>query len=208
MTTPSPSSQTTFNPSTGPIVPRLVNAILLRREFYDAVANDSRATGPAAAIVCIAALARESVSLYELSQEFKAWGLILILIVIFAMLRWLVYATVMYPAARLIAGRSVEYKRLLRCLGFAETPAMLFLIAYVLPDQLHPLVQYGVTIWLLLATIVAVRSATGTTTQRAAAIGIVGFLAYMALGALTYAAPVVEPPAPDDPAALTLRGTL
>ena len=95
MTDPSPlhAARSAHNPSTGPLLPRLVNAILLRREFYDAVAADPRATGPAGAIVCIAAIARESVGLYQLSQDFKGWGLVLLLIVVFAMLRWLLYAT-------------------------------------------------------------------------------------------------------------------
>lgn len=193
-----------INPSTGPLLPRLGKAILLRREFYDAVAADPRATGPAGAIVCIAALARESVVLYELSQEFKAWGLFLLMIVLFAIVRWLVYTTILYPIARLISRQPVEYKRLLRCLGFAETPAVLMLVGYLVPEQFFPLVHYGVTVWLLLATIVAVRSATGVETARAAIIGLVGFAAYLALGAITRTAPVETSPPP----ALTLRGRL
>ena len=195
-----------INPSTGPLLPRLVNAILLRREFYEAVADDQRATGPAGAIVCIAAIARESVGLYALSQDFQAWGVILLVIVLFAVLRWLLYATIMYPIARALSGKSLGYKRLLRCLGFAETPAVLTLAAFVVGDQFYAWVQFIVGAWLLLATIVAVRAATLVSTPRAVVIGVIGFAAYLGLGLLIELA--TGAPAQSDSGALTLRGSV
>ena len=71
-----------------------------------------------------------------------------------------------------IAGAAVEYKRLLRCLGFAETPAMLSMVGFAVDEPLLPWVQFGVGAWLLAATIVAVRSAARVSTGRAVAIGI------------------------------------
>ena len=199
----SPTTRSLHTPSGGPLLPRLANAIFLRREFYDAVANDPRATGPAGAIVCIAAMARESVGLYEVSQSYKAWGLLLLLVVVFALLRWVLYATVMYPIARLISGRAIPYTRLLRCLGFAETPAVLSLAAFMVPERFVPWVQFAVGAWLLAATIVAVRAATQVSTARAAVIGVVGFAAYLGLGAAVDA--VTRVPASPDSGALTLR---
>ena len=200
--------QRPINPSTGALLPRLAQAIMLRREFYDAVAADPRATGPAGAIVCIAALARESIGLYQLSQDVKAWGLILLLVVVFALFRWLLYAAVMYPVARGLSELPVPFKRLLRCLGFAETPAVLSLAGFLVPGQFHPWVQFVVGTWLLLATIVAVRSATGASTQRAAVIGVLGFFAYLAIGlaldVATRSAPLQTGATP----ALTPRGSL
>lgn len=197
-----------IDPSSGPLLPRLGKALLLRRELYDAVAADPHATGPAGAIVCIAALARESIGLYQLSQSFRAWGLVLLLVVVFAVLRWLLYTTVMYPVARAISSEPVSYKRLLRCLGFAETPAVLTLVGLMVPDQFFPWVQFGVGAWLLLATIVAVRSATGTTARRAAVIGVLGFVAYLGIGLVLDVATRVAPVEPGPPPALTLRGSV
>lgn len=203
MSSPTPSA---INPATGPLFPRLINAILLRREFYEAVAATPGATGPAGAIVCLAAMARESVGLYEISQGFKAWGLVLVIIVVFAILRWLLYASVMYPIARLISGRPLGYTRLLRCLGFAETPAVLSLVAFLFDDRFFPFVQFAVGAWLLLATIVAVRAATRVSTRRAVVIGVVGFATYLGLGlAVDF---ITRTPPPPAPAALTLRGGL
>jgi hypothetical protein len=175
-------TQRPITPSSGPLLPRLLNAVLLRRSFYDAVAADTRATGPAGAVVCLAAIARESVALYQLSQASQGWGLILALIVVFAVVRWLLYATVMYPIARALSHQPVEFKRLLRCLGFAETPAVVSLVGFLVDDSLFPYVQFGVGVWLLLATIVAVRSATGERTGRAIVIGVLGFAAYLTIG--------------------------
>lgn len=184
-----------LSPSTGPLLPRFVNAILLRREFYDAVAADPHATGPAGAIVCLAAIARESVSLYELSQGFTAWGLLLALIVVFAVVRWLLYAAIMYPLARAIGGQALDFKRLLRCLGFAEAPTVLSALGFALDGRFLPWVQLGIGAWLLAATIVAVRSATRATTARAVAIGALGFAAYLLLGfALDVAAHLPDAP--------------
>jgi len=201
-----PTGRALLTPSGGPLLPRLVNAVLLRRQFYDAVASDSHATGPAGAIVCIAAIARESIGLYEVSQTFKAWGLLLLVVVVFALLRWLVYATIMYPVARAIAGVPVTYSRLLRCLGFAETPAVLSLVGFLVDERFFPWVQFGVGAWLLAATIVAVRAATQVSTPRAAIIGVLGFAAYLGLG--TAVDTVTSPSAPPDGGALTPRGSV
>ena len=201
--------RSTVSPSSGPLVPRLINALLLRRSFYDDVAADPHATGPAGAVVCLAALARESASLYQLSQSSKAWGVILALVVVFAVVRWLVYASIMYPIARILGARAIEYRRLLRCLGFAETPAVLSMLGFAVDERLFPWVQFGVGAWLLAATIVAVRSAARVSTARAVIIGTTGFAAYLGLGvaldvATSFPAP---PPAPQhlDPAPTAMR---
>jgi len=133
-------------------------------------------------VVCLAAIARESVALYQLSEASQGWGLILALIVVFAILRWLLYASVMYPIARGLSSQPVEFKRLLRCLGFAETPAVISLVGFLVDDSLFPYVQFGVGVWLLLATIVAVRAATGERTRRGVHIGGRGGAAYLAIG--------------------------
>ena len=201
--------------SHGPLLRRLFYALLLRRAFYDAVAADRRATAPAGAVVCLAALARESVGLYEVSQAYKAWGLLLLLVAVFALMRWVVYAAVMYPIARGLSGRPIEYARLLRCLGFAETPAVLSVLAFVLDERLTPFITFAVGAWLLAATIVAVRAATGVPARRAAVIGVLGFATYLGLGMAVDIATQLTPahdvePAGEhaEPAALTLRGTL
>jgi len=197
-----------YDPTRGPLLPRLIHALLLRREFYDAVAAAPKATRPAGAIVCLAAMARESVGIYEISREYNAWGLLLLLVAIFALLRWVVYATVMYPIARAVSGNRFGYTRLLRCLGFAETPAVMTVFGFLLDERFWPWVSFVVGAWLLLATIVAVRAATQVTLARAVIIGVLGFATYLALGLAMDSVTSMAPPAEVAPTALTLRGTL
>ncbi len=181
-----------YDPTRGPLLPRLVHALLLRREFYEAVAAAPKATGPAGAIVCLVAMVRESVRIYELSQEYKAWGLFLLMVAVFAVM----------------SGKQFGYTRLLRCLGFAETPAVMTVIGFLLDERFWPWVRLAVGAWLLLATIVAVRAATEVTLARAVVIGVLGFAAYQALGMAMDFATSMAPPVGVAPAALTLRGSV
>jgi hypothetical protein len=197
-----------LDPSRGPLLPRLANALLLRKAFYDAVAADPRATGPAGAVVCLAAIARESVGIYEISKEYKAWGLLLVIVAVFAVVRWVAYAAVLYPIARWLSGRRFGYVRLLRCLGFAETPAVMTIVAVALPERFTPHVSFVVGAWLLLATIVAVRAATEVSPARAVAIGVLGFATYLALGAaIDYATSSIPPPPGAVPAVASVPAT-
>src|SRR5262245_54648312 len=185
-----------------------MHALLLRRDFYEAVAAEPKATGPAGAIVCLAAVARESVGVYEISQEYKAWGLLLLLVVVFALIRWVAYTTVMFPIARLLSANRVGYTRLLRCLGFAETPAVMTVFGFLLDERFWPWVSFAVGAWLLAATVVAVRAATQVTLARAVIIGVLGFAAYLAIGVAMDFLTNIAPPAEAPPAALTLLGTV
>jgi len=196
-----------YDPTCGPLLPRLMHALLLRRDFCDSVAAAPKATGPAAAIVCLAAITRESVGIYEISQEYKGWGLLLLLVAVFALVRWAVYATVMYPIARAVSGKRFGYTRLLRCLGFAETPAVMTVFGF-LDERLWPWVSFAVGAWLLVATIVAVRAAADVTLTRAIVIGVIGFATYLALGMVMDFGTGMARSAPVAAAALTLRGTV
>ena len=69
---------------------RLVDALLLRRALYDGVAGESTATGQAAAVVCLSALAQRTV----LIDEFGAWALPLVMI--FGVVRWCLFTAIAY----------------------------------------------------------------------------------------------------------------
>jgi hypothetical protein len=105
-------------PSAGPLVPRIINAILLRRDFYAAVAADAHATGPAAGVVCLTALARESVGLASMAQVHPVWGLAALSIVIMAVAVLLItYVPDMSLGILKLLGPG--FACVLRCLGFA-----------------------------------------------------------------------------------------
>jgi len=163
--------------STGPIVPRIINAILLRRDFYAAVAADPHATAPAAGIVCLTALARESVGLASLAQVHPIWGLAALAVVILALAGWVVYGVFAYAVARLLAPGPVELRRVLRCLGFAETVTVLRLIAYLVDPSWYTPLHVALLAWAFAAVFVALRAAAPAPTRRLVLIAIPSFVA-------------------------------
>jgi hypothetical protein len=167
----------TVPPSAGALLPRLASAIALRRDFYDAVAADPHATGPAAGIVCLTALARESVGLWSVAEVHPAWGLAAVSVVIIALLGWLAYGACSYVLARLISTERVEFTRLLRCLGFAESVTVLRLIAFVVDPRLFLPLHLALLGWGCAAVCVAVRAAVPTARGRWLAIAIPTFIA-------------------------------
>lgn len=171
---------TTTTARTPPLVPfthRVASALLLRRSLYDYAAETPTAMAQAIAVVCFAGMVQPS----TLTKELGAWGMVLSLLL--ALLRWFAYATVLvYPTARLITWSRVEYKRVLRCLGFAEAPAFLNLFAYLSTEPLPEWTNVLIWLWLLAATIVALRSALSVTLARAAAVGVTAFLLYLVIG--------------------------
>jgi len=159
---------------------RLAGAAFLRSRVYEEAAGDRTTAAHAMAVVLLAALAQNlgNPTLAEIGGLVAIWVSIL-----FGILRWFAFTTLVYAAARLIAARPVRYRRLLRCLGFAEAPG----IAKVLVWWNHePLVLWmasvAVCIWLLAAEVLAVRAAVPVGTRRAAVIAVVSFLIYVLIG--------------------------
>jgi hypothetical protein len=171
-------------PSSGALLPRLGNAILLRQTFYDAVAADPHATGPAAGIVCLTALARESVGLWSVAQVHLAWGLAALSIAIVALAGWLLYSAFCYAVARLVSADAVEFKRLLRCLGFAESVTILRLVAFLVDPRLFLPLHLALLGWGFAATVVAVRAAAPASRPRLVAIALPTFIVQQAVLAM------------------------
>lgn len=160
-----------------PFTQRVAAALLLQRSLYDYAATTPTATAQAIAVVCVAGMVQPS----TLTRELGAWGMVFTMLL--SLLRWLAFATaIVYPTACLITWRRVDYRRLLRCLGFAEAPGLLNLFTYLSSDPLPEWTNVVLWLWLLAAAIVAIRSALTVTTVRAAVIGIIAFLLYLGVG--------------------------
>ena len=160
-------------PSTGPFVNRVLSALLLRREIYEQAAADHNTLSQAAAIVCLSSIAQPSV----LIAEFGAWGMVLVMLI--GLLRWYLFAALVYPIGRLIAWKRVPFRPLLRCLGFAEAPALLSLGRFVMGNTLPEWFRVLLWLWLLAANVVAVRAALTVGLLRALGVGICSFLLYL-----------------------------
>lgn len=165
--------------SRGPLTQQIFHAILLRRELFERVANDPEAGRLAGGIVCLCALAQPTV----MTEILGVWGLVVAMIL--GVLRWWFFTILTWPVARLIAWKPVDYRRLLRCLGFAEAPSVLNLVGLALDASMQSWVGAAVGVWLLATATVAVRAACEVSTVRALAIAVLSFAIYLAIGVVS-----------------------
>jgi hypothetical protein len=171
---------------------RMVGASLLDRRVYEEVEADRGATGQAVVVVLLSS-AGGGIAAAALGAQ-TATDVIVGMIA--SLIGWVAWATLTYvigtrflpePHTRADTGE------LLRTLGFASAPGILRLTA-VIPIVGLPL--YGlVWIWMLLATVVAVRQALDyTSTARALGVCVIGWGLAFVLAAVigTILAPGVQ----------------
>ncbi|HEX5939886.1 MAG TPA: YIP1 family protein [Dehalococcoidia bacterium] len=157
-------------PARGGMVDRMIGAARLDQHAYEDVERDEDATAQAAIIVVLAALAA---GIGALDGGIDA----LIGLVIAGIFGWLVYAAVAYfVGTRFFAGTETASSvgELLRTLGFAQTPRLLLVLAFI--PVLGILLSIAVFFWILLTTVVAIRQALDFSTGRAVATAIVSVL--------------------------------
>ena len=160
-----------------PMIQHMIGAARLEQSAYEAVEKDRKATGQAAYIVVGTSLVTGAVSWLTTGEG--GGGLIESIV---ALIGWAFYAqlayllgTKVFPAKETKA----DWGEVARTLGFANTPRLVILLA-VIPG-LGGLVRGIVEIWVLAATVVALRSALDCSTGRAIGIGIAAWLAQLLL---------------------------
>ena len=169
------------------IIDRLLGALRLQSATYEEIEADQKATGEAAFIIVATSLVSGAVNGVlsgASSGFFGALG---------SLLGWAFYAWVAYiVGVKLFPGPETKssWGELARTLGYANTAR--FLILFELVPGLQALTRLVVSIWVLVATVVALRAALDITTGRAVGIAIasaIGQLIIIAV-ALTIAAAV------------------
>ncbi len=169
------------------MIDRMLGALRLQSAVYEEVEADQKATGEAAFIVVATSLVSGAVNgvlTGASSGFFGALG---------SLLGWAFYAWVAYiVGVKLFPGPETKssWGELARTLGYANTAR--FLILFELVPGLQALTRLVVSIWVLVATVVALRAALDITTGRAVGIAIasaIGQLIIIAV-ALTVAAAV------------------
>lgn len=151
---------------------RMLGAALLSEEIYEEVEHDHRATRQAAVVVALVALASGvggssagiSSSLSALGSQLLGWLL----------MTWLTY----FIGTRLFQARA-SWGEVLRTVGFAQTPGLLFGLA-----TLSFLLRIAVWLWILAATVVALRQSLDISEGRTIVVGVLGWIAYLMLGVL------------------------
>ena len=152
-------------------VGRMVGAAKLDVAVYEEVEADGTATGQAMGVVLLSSLAA--------GVGAAALGTGVIVSAIAALLSWVIWAYLTYlVGTRLFPEPQTEADmgQLMRTLGFAQSAGVLRVFGGV--PVLGPLLLFMVSVWMLVAMVVAVRQALDyTTTWRAAAVCIVAWLA-------------------------------
>jgi hypothetical protein len=161
---------------------RMVGAALFNRRIYEEVEADRGATGQAVAVVLLSS-AGGGIAAAALGAQTITDALVGM---VASLISWIAWATLTYligthvlpePQTRADTGE------LLRTLGFASAPGVLWVLA-VIPIIGLPL--YGIVwIWMLVTTVIAVRQALDyTSTARAVGVCIIGWALSFVLAAI------------------------
>lgn len=146
---------------------RMRGAAVLDVDVFEEVEADATATGQAAGVVAIVAVA-QAIGASGLGIWAMVGG------VLTALLGWLIWAGVTYLVGDKLLGGTATWGELLRTLGFAQSPGVLTVFGIV--PLLGGLVRLAVAIWVLAAGIVALRQALDFGTGKAILTAVLGWL--------------------------------
>ncbi len=160
----------------------MIRAAKLEVDLYEEVEADTTANGQAFLAVVVASLAAGlGVGIAGVRVEgglWFLWGLLIGLAT--ALVGWLVWSLFAYWLGTTIfrgPETSATYGELLRTIGFSNSPRVLTFFAFI--PFLGGLIAFAVSIWVLIAGVIAVRQALDFSTGRAIATCVVGWIAYM-----------------------------
>jgi hypothetical protein len=154
---------------------RMLGAALLDTATYEEVEHDSSATTQAAIVVAIVAVCAAI-------GNAAGGGGGAIAALISALVGWLVWSGVTYVIGDKLFGGTATWGELLRTLGFAQSPGILYVLGVI--PFLGRLAVFGVWVWLLVTGIVAIRQALDFSTGKAILTALLGLAAYIAVGVL------------------------
>ena len=154
----------------GSITDRMKGAALLDNATYEEVEADTTATGQAAVVVVLGAIA----SGIGMARG-GAGGIIAG--VIGSLLVWVVYAGMTYLIGDKVLGGTATWGELLRTLGFAQAPRVLAVLGII--PGMQWIVASVVSVWVLITGVVAIRQALDFSTGKAVATALLAWIAAM-----------------------------
>ena len=161
---------------------RLIGAMALDAAIYEEVEADRAATGQALAVVLLSSLAA-GVGVRGFARPSVATVVFMSTI---SLVAWVAWALLTFEiGGRLIPEPQtrVDAGELLRTIGFASAPGLLRVLG-IIPNASIP-VFVGTALWMVVATIVAVRQALDyKSTARAVAVCVLGWLLATAMAAV------------------------
>ena len=165
------------------LIQRMIGAAKLRAETFEEVEADTSATPQALSVVLLVALASGIGNLGSGSITGFVVGIVV------AIVGWAFWAWITYKIGTTILrtpGTNANWGQLARTLGFAQSPGVLKVFAVI--PVIGPLVFGVVSIWQLVAMVIAIRHALDyTSTLRAIGVAFIGFIAYIIVTGVLFA---------------------
>lgn len=152
----------------GDLVQRMLGAATLNIDTFEEVEHDETATMQAAAVVAMVAVSS------AIGAAGDGGGSILFAPVA-QIIAWLIWAGVTYLIGTKIFAGTATWGEMLRTLGFAQSPGVLYLFG-VLPF-LGGMIRSVIAIWMLVAGVIAVRQALDFSTGKAVLTVLIGWVA-------------------------------
>ena len=166
------------------LIDRMIRACTLDAQFYEEVEADTTATGQALAAVIIASVASGIgfgiAGVREEGGLWFIWGLLLGIAV--ALIGWLIWSLLVYWLGTTVfrgPETSSNYGEVLRTVGFANSPRVLTFFAFI--PFLGGLIAFVASVWILVASVIAVRQALDFSTWRAIGTCVVGWIIYIVI---------------------------
>lgn len=154
----------------GSMIERMQGAAMLDVATYEEVEADTTATGQAAGVVAIVAVA------WAIGASGEG-GVAIFGGLVMAFLFWLLWAALTYLIGDKLLGGTATWGELLRTLGFAQSPGVLYVLGII--PFLGGFVRFVVWLWVLVAGIIAIRQALDFSTGKAVATAVVGWVILM-----------------------------
>jgi hypothetical protein len=154
------------------IIDRMIGAATLDIPTYEAVEHDTTATTQAGLIIVMAAVAQGVASPYT--------GVIYG--IISSLIGWFAMAGLVYFIGTRLFGGTATWGELLRTLGFAASPGLLYIFGLI--PLLGTIVVIVVGIWVLVCVVVAIRQALDVSTGKAILAGLLGMIAWALIAAV------------------------
>ncbi len=151
---------------------RLLGAITLDATVYEEVEQYPDALGQAAGVVLRAALAR---GVGELGEGAFLGG------VLAGLLSWLLGTAILWVIGVAILRLTSDFPELLRTLGFATAPQILYALHLIPAGSFEPLISLGVFGLGLVAWVIAVRQALDVSTLWSVAVCAIALLPNLAM---------------------------
>lgn len=156
---------------------RILRAIKLESQLYEEVEADQTALPQAIVVVVLSSLAAGIASIT------KGTGISIIGNTIGTLVSWFIWSFIIfYIGTKLLPESETksDYNELLRTIGFASAPGLLAIVGII--PFLYNFAIFVTSIWILVATVIAVRQALDyRSTGRAIIVCVIGWILYALL---------------------------